>query len=414
MFREGEHSRNKPLNEGNSVDLTRSLKSHAAGVPIFGIDLGSRKIRAVAGFADANEKIEIIALTKADSNGIEKGILRHIEATAEDIRIALKDLSLFFNNRIEKVFVGISGNHLKRFAIGNSLVRKRPGQPVSVEEVDEFICQTGRQIEVPEGECIFHIYPQQFIINRKGGIRNPVGLKGKKIEAEFQVVTGQITFFQSIVNCLSRLNLKAAGFIPGYMAASEAVLNEEEKREGVALLDIGSATTHVVIFHNRQLRYSALIPFGSANITEDIKNGLLISGKEAELVKVKSGSALSDEVKGNEIATFRLKGEAKEVSLKNLARIIQARTEEILEMAMLEIKNAGLEKDLKKGIVLTGGGSQLKNIAELVKRQTGLPSRIGYPVERLAGGVDMEARNPMNATSIGLIVKGYESLKFRV
>ena len=414
MFKEGNNNWGEPFSENVSGEIKSSQETGAAGVPIFGIDLGSRKIRAVAGYVDGNEKVEIVGIAEADSAGITKGIITDPDAAAAAIRVAVDDLSLFFSNEIKNVFVSIPGQHLRRFTFSSSFVRKDAEQPVTREEAARFIQQAFQQVELSAGERVVHLFPQEFFIDDRGGIKNPEGLMVKEIEAEFQVMTGQTTLVQSVINCLGKAGLEALGFIPAYIASAEAVLSDEEKKEGVALLDIGSSATQVVIFQEGQLRYSAVIPFGSGSVTEDIKDGFFIIRKEAELLKMKSGSALADEVKGNEIATIRLKGEPKEVSLKNLAHIIQARTEEILDMVMLEIKNSGLEKELKRGIVLTGGGAQLKNIARLVSRHSGMQSRIGYPVERLAGGIDMETRNPVNAVCVGLVVKGYESLKFRI
>lgn len=410
MLKKGKECENRQLAENIAAEVNQ-LDNAKSGEPIVGIDLGSRKIRAIAGLADENGRVEIIGLKEADSGGIARGNITDHDLTVEAILETLSELSLFVGGEIKKVFAGISGNHLRRFTFGSSFLRSNPEQPITKEEINNCIRQTIEQIELPAGDRLLHFYPQEFIIDGKGGIDDAATLKGKEIETDLQIVTGSITNIQNIINCIGKAGLGVEGFIPSYMAAGEAVLKEEEKAEGVAVLDIGSFATQVAVYHNGFLKYSNIIPFGSAIVTEDIKDGLMISRKEAELLKVKAGSALSNKVKENDISTVRLKGEPKEVSVKNLARIIQARMEEILDMVLLEIKNSGLHSELRKGAVLCGGGAQLKNLDQLVNRYTGLAARIGYPVEKLAGGIDMEHRNPAFAAAVGLLIKGNEVLK---
>lgn len=411
MFKEGNSRTGKQYAE-NISGVTR--KSEGLQGPLLSIDLGSRKIRAVAGIVDANEKVEIIRAVEVESGGITKGIITDCQSTAASILAAMEDITLFLSSELQGVFVGVSGHYVKRFILANSFVRKKPRQPITPQEVNGYVRQTLEQIVLPPGERLIHFYLQKFSVHGKNNPRCPAGLKGKKIEMELQVVTGQIADMDAIAGSMERAGLEVTRFIPSYMASAEAVLSEAEKDEGVAVLDIGFASTHITIYCDGCLRYACIIPFGSGIITEDIKEGFFIIRKEAELLKVKAGSALSDKVMGNEISTVCLKGEPKEVPVRNLARIIQARMEEILDMAMLEIKNSGFKSGLKKGIVLAGGGAQLKNLELLVSQHTGFPCRIGYPVERLAGGMDMDFRNPVYATGLGLLIKGYDSLKFNV
>ncbi len=391
--------------EVNQLDIAKSRE------PIIAIDLGSRKIRSIAGLADENGRVEIIGLKETESKGVDRGNIADHDLTVEAILETLSELSLFVGGEIKKALVGISGNYLRRFTFGSGFLRSDPEQPITKEEINNCIRQTIDQIELSPGDRLLHFYPQEFIIDGKSGIDDAIGLKGKEIETDLQIVTGHITNIQNIINCIAKAGLEAGGFIPSYMAAAEAVLREEEKAEGVALLDIGSFATQVAVYHKGFLKYSNIIPFGSAIVTEDIKDGLQISRKEAELLKMKAGSALANKVKENDISTVRLKGEPKEVAVKNLARIIQARMEEILDMVLLEIKNSGLHSELRKGVVLCGGGAQLKNLDQLVNRYTGLAARIGYPVETLVGGMDMEYRNPAYAAAVGLLTKGNEALK---
>ena len=412
MFKEDNEYEDRQLTEKTSGEINLSPDaSSGIGVPILGIDLGSRQIRVVAGFVDENSRLEIAGLRETESNGITNGFIDDQDVLVEAIRETLGELSIFLSKEIKEAYISVPGNHLKRFTFGSGFVRRDSGKSITQDELDGYIKQTIEQIELTAGDQLVHFYPQKFMIDGKGSFTNPMGLKGKEIETELQIVTGAIANMRSIINCLNKAGLSVAGLIPSYMAMADAALSDEEKQEGVSLLDIGSSSTQIVIYKDGCLRYSNVIPFGSAIITEDIKNGLLINRKEAEVLKIKSGSALSNKVKENEISTVRLNGEPKETSVKNLARIIQARIEEILDMVMLEIKNSGLEKDLLKGMVLCGGGAQLKNLDHLVRRCTGFEVRIGYPVQKLAGGIDMEFRNPAYSTCIGLLLKGYKILK---
>ncbi len=380
--------------------------------PIFAIDLGSRKIRGVAGSVNAKGKVDVLGVAEADSAGITRGLITEPEETAKAIDTVINDLFLFSGVPVNNVYVSIPGTYTKRFTYKNTSSRKKSEKEITCEEIIELLDEM-HDLELQKGDKVIHFFPQRYFIDGTE-VSEPIGRTGKKLEVELQVVTGNAEVSEIIHKCLLKSGVQIASLIPGYMAAASANLSEEEKREGVALLDLGAGATHLVIFQDGFLKYSAVIPFGSNSITEDVKNGCMLMRNEAEILKVKSGFASAEMVKKNEIATIPGKnGEPREVSVKNLAQIIQARMEEILDMAMLEIKNSGLEKEIKKGIVLTGGGAQLKQLDTMVQKHTGLQSRIGYSVEHLCNGIDMEMRNPTNSTSIGLIIRGSEALKYQ-
>jgi len=390
----------------NAVAQQQTLK------PVFGIDLGSRKIRAVAGSMNASGKVDVLGMAETESAGITRGLITEPDETAKALKVVIDDLSLFSGMPVTNVYVSIPGTYTKRFTYKNTSSRKNAEKEILIEEVIELLDEM-RDLELQQGDKVLHFFPQRFFIDGNE-VSDPVGMTGKKLEVELQVVTGNAEVAKNIHECLQKTGLHIVALIPGYMSAASANLSDDEKREGVALLDIGASASHVVLFKDGYLKYSAVIPFGSNSITEDVKNGCMVMRNEAELLKVKSGFASAEMVRQNEIATIPGKnGEPKEVSVKNLAQIIQARMEEILDMALLEIKNSGLEKEIKKGFVVTGGGAQLKQLDAMVQKHTGMSARIGYAVEHLSNGIDMEMRNPTNSTTIGLIIKGSEALKYQ-
>jgi cell division protein FtsA len=268
------------------------------------------------------------------------------------------------------------------------------------------------KLAMPPGEKIIHVIPQEYIIDNELGIKNPIGMSGIRLEANCHIITGQITAAKNIYKCVDRASLTALGLFLEPLASSEAVLTEEEKEAGVVLVDIGGGTTDIAIFQDGIIRHTAVIPFGGNVITEDIKVGCSIIRQQAELLKIKFGSALASENQENEIVSIPgLRGrEPREISLKNLANIIQARMEEIIEHVHFEIKNSGFEKKLIAGIVITGGGAQLRHIVQLVEFITGMDTRVGYPNEHLAKGSE-DLKSPMYATGVGLVLKGFIELE---
>jgi cell division protein FtsA len=290
-------------------------------------------------------------------------------------------------------------------------VRSTQEEEIGQKDIDALIDDMYKLYMQP-GEEIIHVLPQEYIVDNEQGIKDPVGMSGARLEANFHIITGQIAAAKNIHKCIQKAGLKVVDLILEPLASSEAVLNEEEKEAGVVLVDIGGGTTDIAIFQDGIIRHTAVIPFGGNVITEDIKEGCTIIKSQAELLKMKFGSALASENKENEIVSIPgLRGrEPKEISVKNLAHIIQARMEEIVENVYYEIKNSGYEKKLIAGIVVTGGGAQLKHMGQLVEYMTGMDTRIGYPNEHLAKGNSQEITSPAYATGVGLVIKGLQVL----
>ncbi|MDX2002651.1 MAG: cell division protein FtsA [Chitinophagales bacterium] len=379
---------------------------------IVGLDIGTTKICAIVGRMTAHGKVEVLGMGKADSLGVMRGVVANIDKTVQAISQAVEEAQLNSKQQIGKVFVGIAGQHIKSLQHRGILTRERYDEEIGRGDVQKLISDMYRLV-LPPGDRIIHVLPQEFIIDNEQGIKDPIGMSGIRLEANFHIISGQITAAQNINKCVEKAGLTVADLILEPLASSASVLSEEEKEAGVALVDIGGGTTDIAIFQDGIIRHTAVIPFGGNIITEDIKEGCLIMRNQAEQLKIRFGSAFAIETQENEIVSIPgLRGrEPKEISIRNLAHIIQARMEEILEQVYFEIKSSGFEKKLIGGIVLTGGGSQLKHLVQLVEYVTGMDARVGYPTEHLAKSPVAEIKNPMYATGIGLIIKGYEELK---
>jgi cell division protein FtsA len=375
---------------------------------VVGLDIGTTKIAAIVGYKNEFGKVVILSIGKAESLGVQRGVVANIEQTIESINTAVKLAADKAYIDIEEVIVGIAGQHIKSMQHRGMITRKSLDEEVNQNDVDNLIDNMHRLVMNP-GEEIIHVIPQEYIIDNEGGIRNPIGHSGIRLEGNFHIITGQVSAVKNIFKCVSRANLITADLHLEPLASADAVLSDEEKEAGVVLVDIGGGTTDVAIFYDGIIRHTAVIPFGGNIITEDIKEGCGIIKTHAEQLKMRFGSALEQESQKNEVISIPgLRGRPhKEISVNTLAQIIEARMEEILDLVLFEIKNSGYERKLAGGIVITGGGSQLKHLNHLVMRQTGLDCRIGTPNEHLAGADD-ELKNPMYATAVGLVMKGIE------
>ncbi|MFT6747146.1 MAG: cell division protein FtsA [Glaciecola sp.] len=381
----------------------------ASGEIIVGLDIGTTKIVCMVGKMDEFGKIEILGMGKSDSVGVSRGVVSNIEKTVSSIKIAVKLAEEESGVDIKVVNVGIAGQHIKSYQQKGVRVRHAINDEIGQSDIDALIEDMYKLVMIP-GEEIIHVLPQEYIVDNEQGIIDPIGMAGIRLEANFHIISGQVTPIKNIFKCVEKAGLETADLILEPLASAEAVLSQEEKEAGVVLVDIGGGTTDVTIFHDEIIRHTAVIPFGGNIVTEDIKEGCTIIKSQAELLKVKFGSALSAENQENEIVSIPgLRGrEPKEISIKNLASIIQARMEEIVENVMYEIKNSGFEKKLIGGIVITGGGALLKHITQLVEYISGMDTRIGYPNEHLASRNAKEITSPIFSTGIGLVIKGLQ------
>lgn len=373
---------------------------------VVGLDIGTTKICAIVGRKNEYGKIEILGIGKSESIGVKRGVVSNIDKTVHSIMLAVEEASNKSGVDIKFVIVGIAGQHIKSLQHRGMRTRNSLQDEINQQDIDAIIDDMYKLAMQP-GEEIIHVIPQEYIVDNEQGIKDPIGMSGIRLEANCHIITGQVTAANNIYRCVRKAGLEVTELILEPLASSEAVLTDEEKEAGVALVDIGGGTTDIAIFQDGIIRHTAVIPFGGNVITEDIKEGCTIIQSQAELLKIKFGSALASENQENEIVSIPgLRGrEPKEISLKNLANIIQARMEEIIEHIYYEIRSSGYEKKLIAGIVVTGGGAQLKHISQLIEYITGMDVRIGYPNEHLGKGAD-EVKSPMYATGVGLVIKG--------
>jgi cell division protein FtsA len=376
---------------------------------IVGLDIGTTKIAVIVGRKNEFGKIEILGHGKTPSIGVRRGVVANIDNTVQSIKDAVAEASQKSGVEIKYVNVGIAGQHIKSMQHRGSQMRKESDVEISQDDVDN-LCNSMYNLNMTPGEEIIEVIPQDYSIDGDHGIREPIGICGSSLEANFHIIVGQTAAAKNIYRCVRRAGLEVVDLILEPIASAESVLSEDEKEAGVVLVDIGGGTSDIAIFHENVIRHTAVVPLGGNIITEDIKQGCSIVKKNAEELKIKFGSALAVENREEEIVTIPgLPGrQPKEISMKNLASIIQARMEEIVEYIYFEIKNSGYEKKLYGGIVLTGGGALLKHIAQLVEFKTGMDTRIGYPNEHLANDVSEDIASPMYSTGIGLVIVGID------
>ena len=377
-----------------------------------GLDIGTTKIVAMVGDKNEFGKVELLGIGKSKSLGVHRGVVNNITQTIQSIQQAVEEAKVVSGKEISDVVVGIAGQHIRSLQHSDYITRSNPQEVISQKDVERLILQVYKLVMLP-GEEIIHVLPQEYKVDGQAEIKKPIGMYGGRLEANFHVVVGQVSSIKNIGRCVKSAGLSMGNITLEPLASSEAVLSQEEKEAGVALIDIGGGTTDLAIFKDGIIRHTAVIPFGGNVITEDIKEGCSIIHKQAELLKVKFGSAWPGENRDSEIVSIPgLRGrEPKEISLKTLSKIINARVVEIIEQVYLEIKNYGHDDQKKKligGVVLTGGGSQLRHLKQLVEYITGMDTRIGYPSEHLAGDTHKSETSPILATAVGLLMNALE------
>src|SRR5689334_10947043 len=377
---------------------------------IVGLDIGTTKIAAIAGRKNEFGKLEILGFGRANSNGVKHGQVLNIDETIKAIKCALENCySSNPNLEINEVYVGIAGHHIKSLQTRGDIVRQQTDDEISQREIDQLISDQYKTY-IPAGDQIIDVIPQEFTVDNFQNIPNPIGYGGVKVGANFHIITGDKNAIRNINRSVEKAGLHTKDLVLQPLASASAVMCQEDLEAGVAIVDIGGGTTDLAVFYEGILKHTAVIPFAGENITNDIKTGLGVLKTQAEQMKVQFGSALSNEAKANAFITIPgLKGmPAKEISVNNLANIIQARMSEILDFVTYHLKQVGMDnRALNGGIILTGGGSQLTHLIQLTEYITGLNARIGFPTEHLAPNHIDELRKPVYSTCIGLILKGY-------
>jgi cell division protein FtsA len=385
---------------------------------VVGLDIGTTKVCAIVGTRNEHGKLEVLAMGKAESLGVIRGEVRNIEKTVKAITEAMEKAksSLVKSNanikvEVNSVHVGIAGQHIRSLQHKNSISRANTDSEISREDVERLIKDT-YNLALPPGDDIIHVLPQEYTVDDIGDVIDPIGMSGIRLSSNFHIITGNIDAIKNIYKSVERAGFNVADLILEPLSSAEAVLAPEEMEAGVCLVDIGGGTTDIAIFKKGIIRHTAVIPFGGKVITKDIEEGCNVLNNQAEALKLRFGSALADENKENEIVSIpSFHGRPpKEVAVKNLAHVIQARVEEIFEAVLYEIKSSGLEKKLNAGIVITGGGSQLRHLDKLAEFVTGIDTRIGFANEHLGKSEIEDIKSPVFATGVGLMIKGFKSM----
>jgi cell division protein FtsA len=380
---------------------------------VVGLDIGSTKICALVGRKDKYGKVEILGMGKAESHGVIRGVVTNIDKTVTAIASAIEEAEKTSGIDIRVVNVGIAGQHIKSITQRGSIHRNTDNE-ITVDDVNRLTNEMYRTV-TPPGNEIIHVMPQDYTVDFETGIKEPVGMSGVRLEADFNIITAQTSAIKNIERCVKRTGLEIENLILEPIASSMAVLTEEERQAGVALIDIGGGTTDVAVFYENIIRHTAVIPFGGHIITSDIKEGCRIMVDQAERLKVKFGRAIAEEASENEFVSIPgLRDRPhREISLRNLAHIIEARMQEIIELVHNELIKSGYVNKLVGGIVITGGGSQLKYCQKLFQYMTQMDTRIGHPNEYLGKTKVEVAKNPMYATTVGLVLAGFRALDDR-
>jgi cell division protein FtsA len=381
---------------------------------IVGLDIGTTKICAIVGRKNEYGKLEVLGMGKAVSDGVIRGMVTNIEKTIQGIEKAVSEAENQSGINIRVVNVGIAGQHIKSSIHHGSITRHSTDDEITIEDINR-LTNDMYKIVIPPGSEIIHVMPQDYIVDYEECIKDPVGMSGVKLEADFHIITAQTNAISNVNKCIRRAGLEIENLILEPLASSLAVLSEEEKEAGVCLVDIGGGTTDIAIFHDNIIRHTAVIPFGGNIITNDIKQGCMVMQHQAELLKTKFGKAIAEEASPNEIVSIPgLKHRApKEISIKNLSYIIEARMEEIIELVHTQIITSGFESKLSGGIIITGGGSQLQYSKQLFEYMTGMDCRIGYPNEHLGKSKIETVKSPMYATTVGLVLSGFRAIDDR-
>ncbi|MFH2141937.1 MAG: cell division protein FtsA [Bacteroidota bacterium] len=375
------------------------------------IDIGTTKIVAIIGRKDENGKIEILGMGQASSKGVKRGVIQNIDDAVNSISTAVEIAKEKSDIDFDEVYVGIAGQHIKSVRSGGQKYISSADNVIKQEDVDALVDDM-YNIPVGAGEEVLHVIPQNYTVDGESDAK-PVGMFGRHLEGSFHIVIGQIDSANNLKKCVNRSGLKVVDLILEPLASAHAVLSDEEKEVGVALVDIGGGTTDIAVYYDGIIRHTAVIPFGGNVITSDIKTGFSILEKHAEKLKIMHGSALADAAKENDYVSVEgINGRPpKEISLKSIAYVVQSRMAEIIGAVQFQIDNSGFGEKLGAGIVLTGGGALLNHLPQLVAYETGYDIRIGLPSKYLIGEYSEEINKTMYATSIGLILQGYEFLE---
>ena len=381
---------------------------------VAGLDIGTTKVCVIVGKLNRYGKLEVLGMGRAVSEGVREGTISNINKTVYAITQAIEEAENTSGIDIKVVNVGVAGKHIKSAIHHGGITRDSREAEISLDDVQRLSGDM-YQIVTEPGTQIIHVMPQHYSVDYERGIKDPVGMLGVKLEADFHIITAQQNAIRNIQKCVERAGLSIESVILEPLASSLSVLSEEEKEAGVCIVDIGGGTTDLAIFQDGIIRHTAVIPFGGDSITSDIKQGCSVLQNQAEQLKVKFGQCMPDQVGKHELISIPgLRNRTpKEVSVQNLALITEARMEEIIELVHAEVVRSGYQERLAAGFVVTGGGALLRNLKDLFELKTGLDTRVGHPNEHLGQTKDSSVKNPMYSTGIGLVLAGFRNLDDR-
>ena len=373
---------------------------------VVGLDIGTTKVCVIVAGTDEHGRMNILGVGRSPSDGITRGVVTHIDRTMNSIMAAIAEAESSSGVKVRSVIVGIAGDHIQSFQSRGVIGISGPDHEVTQPDIDRLIEDTKR-VALPSDRKIIHVIPQEFIIDGQDGIYDPVGMSGIRMEANVHIITGLVSAAQNIYKCVQRAGLEVADMVLEPLASSYAVLDEEEKEVGIALIDVGGGTTDLAVFEERTIRHTAVIGIAGKKVTDDIRKGLGVLNDQAERLKREHGTAFVPSVVNNDpIVLPGVGGRAPlEIDSRLLAQIIQPRMEEIFEIAALEIKRSGYARHLSGGVVLTGGGALVKGAAELAREVLDMPVKVGIPTG-FSGGLVREISNPAYATAVGLVYYG--------
>lgn len=371
-----------------------------------GLDIGTTKVCAIVASPDEAHpgKLSILGIGRSASDGLTRGVVTNIDKTVRSIQTAVRDAEAQSGVKISTVTVGIAGDHIQSFQSRGVVAISRPDNEITQQDVERLIEDTKR-VALPSDRRIIHVIPQQFIVDGQDGIYDPVGMSGVRMEAVVHIITGLVTAAQNIYKCVQRAGLQVNDMVLEPLASSYAVLDDEEKEVGVALLDIGGGTTDLAVFEERTIRHTAVIGIAGKKVTDDVRKGFGILTDQAEHLKQHHGFAYMPALVNNEPIVLPGIGGRPPIDIDKrlLCQVIQPRMEEILEIAGMEIKRSGYAKHLSAGVVLTGGGCLIKGTADLAREVLGMPVKIGFP-SGFGSGLVREIENPIYATGVGLVI----------
>jgi len=375
---------------------------------IVGLDIGTTKVCAVVAEPTEEGKLEIIGVGCHPSHGLRKGMVVNVEETINSIKRAIEEAEMMAGCEIRSVYTGIAGNHIQSLNSQGVIALKH--REVTRKDIKRVI-ETASMVSLPPEKQIIHVIPQEFIVDDQTGIHDPQGMAGVRLEVQVHIITASVAAVQTLIRCIQRAGLDVVEIVLQPLAASRAVLTEEEKTLGVALVDLGGGTTDITVFGNNSIKHSAILAVGGTNITNDIAFGLRTPLSEAEKIKLKYGIASNSFLEKDEEIEIPALGDKKPRSISRgvLAQIIEPRVEEILCLIEQELIRTELKDMLASGMVITGGTSLLPGLIELAEQTFDLPTRVGYP--RGVGGLSDVIRNPIYATAVGLAIFGFKNHK---